>query len=263
MIRLYISFYPERNPLRMQEILKCLEHNLETPEIDAVCILLEGTESPFPDHPKVKTRHIGHRPQYKDFFDWANELVQSNTDTTIVANSDIWFDASIAALARVLKPDQCAALARWDIQPDGSSRLYDRRDSQDVWVFRGRLRPVTADFYVGIPRCDNRILYELRSAGYDVINPAFSVRTYHLHSGERAEYPEIIDGLHVPGPYELLWPHNLMTLPATALFRLRHPEARLGWKLDRRKLRGTLPGRVFGQLKRLLRPASPAQGGAP
>lgn len=252
MIRLYASVYPERNPLRMQEILKCLERNLATPEIDAVCILLEGTESPFPDHPKLKTRQIEHRPQYRDFFDWANELVQSDKDTSIVTNSDIHFDSCISTLAQSLKPNQCAALARWDLQSDGSSRLFERNDSQDVWVFRGRIRLLTADFCVGIPRCDNRILHELRIAGYDVINPAFSIRAYHLHSGERVEYPANIDGPYVAGPYEYLWPHNLMTLPATAFHRLSHPETRLGWRLDWRKLQRTLPWRVIGKLKRLV-----------
>lgn len=252
MIRMFSSHYPERDAARMKESRLCLERNMALPELDEICLLLEGTESPFPDHPKLKTRQISHRPQYNDFFDWANELVQSNTDASIVVNSDIYFDSSILALVRALKPEQCAALSRWDVQPDGSARLFDRNDSQDVWVFRGKLRPVVADFCVGIPRCDNRILHELRSAGYEVINPAFSVRTFHLHAGSRGEYPGEIQGLHVDRPYAYLWPHNLLSLPETLWHRWRCPETKLGWRFDWRKLQRTLPWRVWKKLSRQL-----------
>ncbi len=252
MIRIFSSFYVERHQNRAAELLLCLEKNLALPEIESVCLLLEGTESPFPNHSKLKTRRISHRPQYNDFFDWANELGQSDTDATVIANSDIFFDSSISALAKALRPEQCAALARWDVQPDCSSRLFDRNDSQDVWVFRGKIRPVVADFCVGIPRCDNRILHELRSARYEVINPAFSVRAFHLHAGSRAEYPAEIQGLHVDPPYAYLWPHNLCSLPATLWHRWRHPEAKLGWRIDWRKLQRTLPWRVWKRLSRQL-----------
>ena len=252
MVRLFTSYYRDRHDGRQAELLACLQRNLNLDSIDLVCVLLEGIESPFPDHPKLQTRQIPHRPKYNDFFEWANELVQSNTDISVVTNSDIYFDSSISALPPGLKPNQCAALARWDVQPDGSSRLFDRNDSQDVWVFRGRIRPVTAGFCVGIPRCDNRILHELRTAGYDVVNPAFSVGAFHLHAGSRAEYPAEIQGLHVEPPYAYLWPHNLCSLPATLWHRLRHPEAQLGWRIDWRKLQRTLPWRVWTRLSRQL-----------
>ena len=226
MVRLFTSYYRDRNDGRQAELIECLQRNLNLDAFDSVCLLLEGTESPFPDHPKLKTRPISYRPRYNDFFNWANEFVQSDSDASIIANSDIYFASSISALAKELSPEQCAALARWDVQPDGSARLFDRNDSQDVWVFRGKLRPVVADFCVGIPRCDNRILHELRSAGYEVINPAFSVRTFHLHAGSRGEYPGEIQGFHVDRPYAYLWPHNLLSLPETLLYNLRNPEAK-------------------------------------
>ena len=252
MVRLFTSYYRDRNDGRQAELIDCLQRNLNLDAIDSVCVLLEGTESPFPDHPKLSTRPVSCRPKYNDFFNWANGLVQSDTDASVIANSDIFFDSSISALAKALRPEQCAALSRWDVQPDGSARLFDRNDSQDVWVFRGKLRPVVADFGVGIPRCDNRILHELRSAGYEVINPAFAVRTFHLHAGSRGEYPGEIQGLHVDRPYAYLWPHNLCSLPATLWHRWRHPEAKLAWKFDWRKLQRTLPWRIWKKVSRQL-----------
>jgi hypothetical protein len=249
MICLFTSLYPEKSETRRKELSTCLERNLANPRIDFVCLLLEGIESPYPDHAKLKVRSISHRPMYQDFFDWANELIDSPNDVTIVANSDIYMDVSVGAFESALQPEACAALARWDVQPDGSAQLFDRNDSQDVWVFKGKIRPVVADYLMGVPRCDNRMIYELREAGYVVTNPAFSVRAYHLHSGERSEYPKQIDGVHVEGPYEYLWPHNLMNLPAILWHRSWHPGTKLGWRIDTRRLQRTLPCRMLRRLK--------------
>lgn len=250
MIRIFTSLYPESNPIRSREIQECLRRNLEQAAITEVCLLLEGNvTSPFQSK-KLHTRKILHRPQYEDFFNWANERTQSDEDVSVICNSDICFDSYLQTLSVCLQANQCAALSRWEVDSGGVLRLFDRNDSQDVWVFRGNIRPVISDFLIGVPRCDNRMLHELRATGYEVINPAFSVRTYHLHAGERTEYPAVINGPYVQGPYEYLWPHNLMSLPATMLHRLRHPEEKLDWRIDWRKLQRTLPWRIWNKLKR-------------
>ncbi|MCX7386133.1 MAG: hypothetical protein NTX48_05655 [Planctomycetales bacterium] len=248
LIRIFTSRYPEKSVSRCKELLTVLERNLANSTIDSVCLLLEETESPFPDGPKLSTRPVSYRPKYNDFFDWANELVESPLDISIIANSDIYFDSTLLALANSLKPHQCAALSRWDAQADQSLRLFDRNDSQDAWIFRGKIRPMNADFCVGIPRCDNRILYELCDAGYEVINPAFSVRACHVHMGERGEYPAEINGPHVAPPYAYLYPHNLLNLPQTLIHNVKHPDRRIGWRLDRRLLRKHSP---FSLVRRL------------
>lgn len=251
MIRLFTSFYPEQNPERLRELTIALERNCGLPEMDSVCVFLEGIGHPLAESSQLSVRAITSRPKYTDFFGWANELISTDNDVSIIANSDIYFDSTLGVLGNWLRWNQCVALSRWDLQADGSSRLFDRNDSQDAWIFRGKIRPMNADFCVGIPRCDNRILYELRAAGYEVINPAFSVKAYHLHAGERGEYPSKIQGLHVDPPYNYLWPHNLKSLPATLLHNLRHPDSKLGWRIDWRKLQRTLPWRAVDKLKRL------------
>ena len=250
MIRFFTSHYREQSAARKHEIRICLDRNLAISVIDVVCLLLEGIETPCPTETRLKVRTIHNRPTYQDFFRWTNELNSSDNDISIIANSDIYFDESLLALAKSLRPNQCAALSRWDVQPDGTSMLFDRNDSQDAWIFKGKIRSVVADFCVGIPRCDNRILYELLRAGYEVINPAFSVKAFHLHAGERGEYPGEILGRHVAPPYAYLWAHNLMSLPETILYRLRNPAVPLGWRIDWRKLQRSLPWRVWKKLSR-------------
>ena len=252
MIRLFTSHYPEKCASRLGDLRTCLNRNLANPVVDAVCLLLEGVEMPCPEEARLQVRVVSDRPKYQDFFDWANELCSSADDAVVIANSDIYLDQSIRALVQTLKANQCAALARWDVTANNSVSLFDRNDSQDVWVFKGKIRPVVSNYLMGVPRCDNRLLYELRAAGYEVINPAFSVRAHHLHNGERGEYPGEIQGLHVDPPYNYLWPHNLRSLPATSLHNLRYPDSKLGWRIDWRKLQRTLPWRAADKLRRLV-----------
>ena len=67
-IRIFTSFYEEECPQRRNEILECLTRNLDLPEVDQVCLLLENTTAPI-EHPKLQTRMIEIRPRYVDFFD--------------------------------------------------------------------------------------------------------------------------------------------------------------------------------------------------
>lgn len=243
MIRLFTSWYPEASLGRRSELLQCLERNLSLECVSQVFLLLENVDAPFV-HPKLVTKRIAERPCYHDFFEWVNNVDILPSDLSIICNSDIYFDASISALDEGLIANQCVALARWDIQEDGSKTLRDRNDSQDSWVFRGKIRSIKAKFHVGVPRCDNRVLFELENSGYHVINPAFSIYSYHLHAGDRADYGQE----HLPGyvdpPYSYLWPHNLFPLSKWAWHLLRSRAIPLGWRFDWRKLWRTTPFRV-------------------
>jgi len=252
-IRVYTSYYRECNALRHSELLECLRRNVECPVIDEVCLLLEAVERPPFEHEKLRTKQIVTRPTYTQFFQWINDVKSLTSDLSIIANSDIYFDAGIASFRKALKDNQCAALARWDEKASGDIVPLYRNDSQDAWVFRGSLKKVTGDFHVGVPRCDNRMLYELKKAGYEVINPAFSIKAFHLHAGRRPEYQNENLEHFVEPPYAYLWPHNLWSLPRTLRYNLQHPDARIGWRLDRRRLECSLPGRALRKLMRLLR----------
>ena len=247
MIRLFTSFYAESSEPRRAEILECLRRNLSVPEIDTIHLLLENVDQPVSDS-RLSSRQTTKRPQYRDFFDWARELCTGNDDVSIICNSDIYFDSGVAALEDRLNLNQCAALTRWDVQPDGRCRLFNRNDTQDTWVFRGKIRQVVDDYPIGVPRCDNRMLYELQQAGYDVINPSLSVRSFHLHAGSRPEYQQDNLKNFVDPPYAYLWPHNLCSLMTTTLHNLRHRDHPLHWRPDWKRLGQTIPARVLRKL---------------
>jgi hypothetical protein len=42
------------------------------------------------------------------------------------------------------------------------------------------------DFYMGLPRCDNRLVHVLQQHNYTVLDPAFAVHAVELDSTERA-----------------------------------------------------------------------------
>ena len=115
-IRLVTCSYPEKAGQRQRELRKCLEQNLSCMRLSEILLLVEGGEPHEQPHTKVKVKPIAHRPTFQDYLDWIGEL-ESNQDVSVIANSDIYFDESIAVMAAALQPGQCVALARWDVQP--------------------------------------------------------------------------------------------------------------------------------------------------
>lgn len=109
----------------------------------------------------------------------------------VIANSDIYFDGM--GIERLASCDfgakTCLAISRWDVKADGSTELWDHRDSQDAWVFYDR-PDIAADFPMGTGGCDNHLLHLIEQAGYKVINPAKTIKAYHLHLVDYRSYVE-------------------------------------------------------------------------
>lgn len=245
-VRLFTTFYREPRRARLAEYIECLNRNLASEVIDKVCVLVEASENILPAAGKLEARLVAVRPLYDDFFTWINDFAGPN-DVSVIANADIWFDHNLVAAARAIGTRECFALARWD-----GDKLFDRNDSQDCWIFRGQVEGLRGDFPIGVPRCDNRMLYELEAAGYRVRNPAFSIRARHVHAGERGEYSNDNPAGSVAGPYRYLWPGNLWPLPRTLSHNAFHPGGRVGWRLDTRRLARALPFRAVVKVRRAI-----------
>ena len=243
--------FAERVQSRRREYEEAFRRNCECPEIDEILVFREG-QPELPACSKLSVRDIGRRAEYRDYLDWVNELAQPD-DISIIANADIYFDTQLALLRRhILAPTSVMALSRWERAASGDIFLHDHNDSQDAWVFRGPAREMCADFPVGVPRCDNRFVSELEKAGYNVINPSFSIRSYHVHAGQREAYPAGGDAGFVPPPYGYVWPHNLMPLHSTVLHNLHHPSEKLGWRFDKRRWSSRLKLHWFARALKFL-----------
>lgn len=189
---LFLNYYIDKNPQRQKELDKCLELNLLNEFIEkVVCI---ATDMPHKHH---KLEIVNEpRPTYFRMFEIANE---SGAEVSCIANTDIYFDHTLSNLKTKLKRNQCFALSRWDIDQYGEVSLRNRADSQDVWIFRGRIKPVyDSRFNMGVAGCDNRIAYSIRNSGYKIINCPFLIKAYHLHLSNQRNY---LGTAKIPEPY--------------------------------------------------------------
>jgi hypothetical protein len=158
----------------------------------------------------LQPRALRRRPTYQDFFQWICEVAGPD-DISIIANTDICVDDSVSLLERVDWSGKVAlALSRWDVASDGRIRLFDRGDSQDCWIFRGPVTGVNGNFPLGVYDCDNKIAWELQRAGYRVLNPALSLRTYHHHQcGYRSYEQKPAPDYGIRPPFLYVEPDNL------------------------------------------------------
>jgi hypothetical protein len=195
MVNIYTSFYQDSNPVRQLELLYCLKKNINNPLIDKIYLLVEGNVV-LPKSDKIVSVNFK-RPTYRDFFDFVNNTVITKDDISIVCNTDIYFNHTLSLLD--FHDRQCVALSRWDYKKQ-ALRLHNERYSQDSWIFKGKIRNVRfADFYMGIPGCDNRIAYELNRAGYRLLNPATTIQSIHYHPSDLHNYNQ--DTPKIPKPY--------------------------------------------------------------
>jgi hypothetical protein len=187
MIRLFYNYYEDKNPIRKREIDMCLQRNLGNKLITTT--ILESAS----------------KPTYEFFFQQINKITESD-DINIICNSDIFFDDTISLVLN-MPHKQLYALSRWDwLGNDALTRFFDRPDSQDTWIVKGKVEGVFGNFTLGTRGCDNRIAYEFHRAGYAVSNPSKSIRTYHVHNSGVRNYT-FADV--VPEPY--------LTIPTSSL----------------------------------------------
>jgi hypothetical protein len=189
MINLFVNYYVDQNPLRQAEIDLCFSKNFSNPLLNVV--VLNSQE----------------RLKYTDYFRVINQY-SSGSDINIIANSDIFFDNTISLTVNMTYKS-IYALSRWDWSPDGSSKHFNRKDSQDCWIVKGPITDVNGEFFLGYRGCDNRIAHEFTQAGYQVSNPSLTIKTYHVHNTNIRNYKYTSEYL-VPGPYSFIPPTSLI-----------------------------------------------------
>ena len=171
-MNLFITLYDEKDKDRLGELMECYAKNKANPFIKKIFILNEGLE--LMHEPQLR---VNGRTTYSSIFSYINS-VSYKQDVNIIANSDIYFDETIE-LAKYIKPNECYALCRQEMPQNYKG------GSQDVWIFRGRIRPtLKANFPIGFPGCDNRLAFVIDKAGYEVKNPCEQILCWHNHKSE-------------------------------------------------------------------------------
>ena len=236
-INLFTTYYNEENNFRKQELLSCMQKNILNKTISKITIFNEGESLAYLAPTKIKEVFIDKRPTYQDFINYINTN-SSPDDIHIIANTDIYFDKNIEVLKHINLKDTCLALSRWDTADTIKPKLYNRNDSQDTWVFKGPVKQqFKANFPLGVPRCDNKLLFELQEAGYRVLNPAFSIKSFHVHKERHAlVYTEGDNIYNLKPPFRYMYPHNLFGFWKTCFFNLKHKEQLGAYHYDAKKL---------------------------
>ena len=108
--------------------------------------------------------------------------------TVVLANSDIYFDESLAKIPLDMS-GRAFALMRWEMRANVSrTEFRPRVDAQDAWIFEGGLLLPLASFEMGRLRCDNRLVQILKDSGIRVSNPAIDIRSFHVQEDTRRSY---------------------------------------------------------------------------
>ncbi len=189
-----------RHPLtrRAREIATCLEKNVANPYIDKILLMNEQEHTTLPTSDKIIQKVIGRRATYLDVL----EAIRTDLPAgafAIFANADIWCDGSLQVLWNVpLKERRLfLALLRWEDTATATGQepqiFGPRPDSQDTWI----IAKDTVDFVptedefgfpFGKPGCDNAIALAMLKKRCLVVNPAYSLKTFHLHASNVRDY---------------------------------------------------------------------------
>jgi hypothetical protein len=183
MINLYYNYFKHPNPERAKEIDFCKEKNLQNKLLNVILINHQD------------------RPTFDFYFKKINETTGPD-DINIICNSDIFFDDTIS-LTSNMPHNTAYALCRWNYISPSQVKFYDKAYSQDVWIFKGPIKNINANFHLGYPRCDQRIAHEIRKAGYLLYGPSRQIKAYHVHNVKIWNYSakNIIQG---PGEHVLI-----------------------------------------------------------
>ena len=207
------QYFRHTNTRRAREIHNCLEKNIASNYIDHILLLNEEEYKELPVSPKITVIHHPHRLTYYDVLITAIERVPMG-DIVVFSNSDIYFDNTLCHLWRMKLAERrlFLALLRWEDTGMSPTIFGPRADSQDTWICARDCLNFTPsrddfDFPFGKPGCDNVIGLLMMKQRFLILNPAYTIKTYHLHSSNLRNYD----------PKDVLYRPHFLYIEPTAL----------------------------------------------
>jgi len=202
MINLFINYYNVLNEERQKELDFCIRKNISNPLINKVYIFLDKKVDFYTTLPnKVHLINLD-RPTYASIIKYINSKDEFKDSYNVISNTDIYFDHTISLLKKINMENTCVDLNRWDVQNDGSSIFLETKGSQDVWIFKGKIKEELknkSNFYLGRRCCDNVFLNNLMESGYRTVCPSYDIRAHHLHNVDFRTWEWGVD--EIPGKH--------------------------------------------------------------
>jgi len=219
-IDLYLQFFIHSNEERNNEIKTCLKMNVINPYINKIFLLNERIYTPEEmgvDNSKIIQIPLGTRLKYSDIFNWVN--IRMNLVETpgyiIIANADIFFDETLENLLKSDMNQKPTIMAQLRYDYDGTAsgiKIFGPRpDSQDCWIYHSKynnllLNKKIFNFELGMPGCDNSILYLFKLYNFRLINDPESLHCMHYHQTQIRNYS---NKDLIKKPYVMINPPNL------------------------------------------------------
>ena len=198
-IILITQFYIDKDNRRQREIIDTLKNNVNNKNIDKILLFNERiynkNEMNLNDGhmEKIEQINIGKRLKFNDIFNY----IENNKlkGYIIIANSDIFFYYNLYILFKtnLINEKKIFSLLRFEHNKRGNNIFGPRGDSQDTWIFHSNYnikkeQSKIFNFELGIPGCDNHIIYLFMMLGYKVYNEPYIIRTYHNHESQKRNY---------------------------------------------------------------------------
>jgi hypothetical protein len=205
-VNLYYNYFVPQNPVRAAEVLSCLAVALSDPTFGRIVLLAEAG-SVAPAGGKCGVWPSSSRPLITDYFE-AVRGTSADDDVNVIINSDCFLDPRTSGRVQRVRAGEACCLSRVELEsivPLRVNRTLTRQlrpvryAMQDSWIFRGKPRDgMFLDYPLGRLGCDNRLAYELKTAGYEITDRYRQLRLMHYHVSQSRNWTAAD---RVPGPY--------------------------------------------------------------
>ena len=194
------QFYITKNNNRTNEIRKCLALNAHNNQVSKIYLLNEKIYSDKElgtSNDKIQQVNIGARLKYSDVFGFVEK--EKLSGFICILNSDIFFDKSVETIKRSGLENEKKIFCQLRYEYKDKTKLVDsnlfgpRQESQDAWLFHSsqnieeQFRKMFA-FNLGLPGCDNKIVYLFNIIGYQCYNEPELIKCYHYHNINSRSY---------------------------------------------------------------------------
>tara|TARA_B110000483_G_scaffold240497_1_gene321234 strand:- start:8229 stop:10025 length:1797 start_codon:yes stop_codon:yes gene_type:complete len=221
------QFYIPDNKSRLVELQDTLKYNCHNNCFDKIVLLNEKiytNEELGTNSEKIEQINISTRLTYKDVFNYTNSLGENTY--VVLANADIFFDASVGRVREsgLTENKKAYTLLRHEFNRQSlkECELFGPRcESQDAWIWNSKWKIPdkllkTFNMNLGLPGCDNKIIYLLSLSGFECYNEPEWIKCFHNHetnirnygsANEKAKqpyfgiFPSLSNNTNEPQPY--------------------------------------------------------------
>jgi hypothetical protein len=196
-INLLVPWYNLEEGERYDEIVTCLFNNIKNKLIKKIYLFYEVKNIDLIksiSHDKIckipiitdKRRDVS----FNKLVDYANKNL--NNEICIISNNDIFFDKTLNIILDLdfYNNDYFISLTRknCDEYIAYNNKVWKpHKFSQDSWIFKSPIRQMKETINLGWIQCDNIISDQYKNLGYKVINPHYSINSWHLHKNNNTK----------------------------------------------------------------------------